>query len=98
MTDIKISNADLVVNQFFTAGSLKTHNHTIHQGLKNFRCESWGNLFSEASTLKKHIHGCKDRICDSCGKSFSYAHHLVGHIRTVHEGSIVEHHEVHDGH
>ena len=51
-------------------------------------CESCGKSFSEAGSLKKHIHtiheGHKGYKCESCGKSFSQAGDLKRHIHTIH--------------
>ena len=71
------------------SGDLKKHMHTIHEGHKDFKCESCGKSFSHAHTLKKHIHtiheGHKDYKCVPCGNSFSQAHHLKRHIFKIHE-------------
>ena len=49
-----------------------------------------GKSFSEAGSLKKHIHtvheGQKDYKCGFCDESFSQAGHLKRHIHTIHEG------------
>ena len=69
---------------------MKKHIHTIHEGKKDYKCESCGKLFSEAGTLKKHMHtvhdGHKDHKCDSCGKSFTKLQSLEKHLHIVHDG------------
>ena len=49
----------------------KTH-QTVHEGCKNFKCESCGKSFTQADFLSRHIEiihsGHKDFKCDSCGK------------------------------
>ena len=71
MKAIKISYANLV------AAYLKRHTHTVHEGHKDYKCESCGKSFSQTSALKNHIYtiheGHKDNKCESCGKSFSEA-------------------------
>ena len=69
---------------------MKKHIYTVHEGHKDYKCESCGKSFAEAGSLRKHIHriheGHKDHKCESCGKSFSQAGNLKIHIHTVHEG------------
>ena len=69
--------------------------HTIHEGQKDFKCESCSKSFSHAGDLKKHLRriheGYKDHKCESCGKSFPQEGNLKKHICTVHEkDSIVQ--------
>ena len=56
---------------------------------KNYKCKSCAKSFSQAGTLKMHIHTVhehhKDHKCKSCWKSFSQAGSLKKHIHTVHE-------------
>ena len=63
----------------------------IHEGPKEFICESCSKKFSRAQTLGRHIkrvhehERCTDNICDSCGKNFSSFHSLKHHVKKVHE-------------
>ena len=79
---IKNLSVNLAVNHFLK--------QAIHEGSKDYKCESCGKSFSGAPYLKKHIHtvheGYKDFKCESCGKSFSQSSNLKKHIRTNHEG------------
>ena len=53
---------------FTNAGHIKT----VHEGDKDFKCESCGKLFTQANSLRgytKTVHeGDKDFKCESCGK------------------------------
>ena len=40
---------------FSTAGNLKIHIHTVHEGHKDHKCESCDKSFSQAGSLKKHF-------------------------------------------
>ena len=79
--------------------SLKIHNHVIHEGHKDIKCEFCGNSLSEEGTLEKHIHRIhearkdhKYKYCDNffsegnkCGKCFTQNIGLKTHISAVHE-------------
>ena len=68
--------------------------------LKHYNCEYCHKSFTQASSLKNHIHtihdGHKDHKCESCSKSFSHPGNLKQHIRTIHKGhkdvNLVENH------
>ena len=79
--------------------SLKIHNHEIHEGHKDIKCEFCGNSLSEEGTLEKPIHRIhearkdhKYKYCDNffsdgnkCGKCFTQNIGLQTHITAVHE-------------
>ena len=68
-----------IINVNF-AGNLNKHIEAIHEGHKDYKCESCGKSLSGAGTLRKHIYtvheGHKDHKCESCSKSFSEASKL----------------------
>ena len=66
----KITNVTHVESQSFSeARKLNRHINAVHNGQKNYKCDSCGNSFSEAWVLKKHIKTVhnrqKDHKCDS---------------------------------
>ena len=67
----------------------KNHIHTVHEGHKDFNCETCGKSFTHESSLKKHIRivheGQKDYKCETCGKLFSEAGNLRQRMNKVHE-------------
>ena len=54
---------------------MKEHIKTIHEGIKDSRCEICGKLFSQAGAVKYHIkrvhEGVRDYQCDHCGQAFA---------------------------
>ena len=81
----KLANMTIVENHF-----LMLVIKNVHEGHKDFKCESCEKSFIQADSLRGHIkiihEGHKDFKCDSCGKLFSYAGNMRRHIKTVHEG------------
>ena len=64
----------------------KKHIHIVHEGHKDFKCESCGRSFSLLHHLKRHIlahENRKDFKCISCDKSFYEAGKLKQHNRIV---------------
>ena len=74
-----------------TSKNFECENKTIHEGQRNYNCNSCEKSFTQSGHLKRHIKGlhegqrnCK---CDSCGKSYTQSGHLKLHIKTLHEGT-----------
>ena len=67
----------------------KKHIHIVHDGQKDYKCESCDKPFSEEGDLKRHkytIHeGHKEYRCDICDRLFSQTQQLKNHIHTVHK-------------
>ena len=69
-------------------GYLKKHILILHEGHKDYKCQSCKKSFTESGGLKRHIHiiheGHKDHKCESCGKLFPEARNLKNHINRIH--------------
>ena len=70
----KQNHSNYELPKTFSSGrSLKIN---VHEGHKDYNCESCSKSFTRAGSLKKHIHtvhnGQKDHKCESCGKAFSH--------------------------
>ena len=69
MKATKITIVNLVANHILGAQYLKKHIHTVHEGNKDYKCESCGKSFTVACNLKKHIYtvheGRKDHKCET---------------------------------
>ena len=50
----KISNVNLVENHFTQADFLRRHK-IIHEGQKDFKCNSCGKLFTHVGYMRRHI-------------------------------------------
>ena len=80
--NIKDSNACFFCGKSFTTVAvLKRNIHTVHEGHKDYKCESCGKSFASKQSLKNHIHtihkGHNDYKCESCGKAFSQPGQLI---------------------
>ena len=67
---------------------LATHIRTVHQGIKDYKCEFCGNLFKSLDGMNKHIRtvheGHKDYKCEYCNESRTTGHSLRKHILRTH--------------
>ena len=66
--------------------------NSLHNGIKDHKCDSCEKAFSKAWMKKNHInivhYGIKDHKCDFCEKSFSQAGHMKNHINSVHKSQL----------
>ena len=73
----------------FSRKYINKHIRTVHEGQKDHKCKSCGELFTRPESLKRHIHniheGRKDYKCELCGRSFSQSGIMKVHMKT-HEG------------
>ena len=64
----KITNVNLVVNHFSCGKSLsseqnlKKHIYTVHEGHKDYKCESCCKSFPDGGKLKRHIKRVHERM------------------------------------
>ena len=65
----------ILAKSFSIKDTLKKHIHIVHEGHKDYKCESCRKSSSQAGYMKKHIHtvheGHKDYKCESCAKSYA---------------------------
>ena len=76
-------------DSYFRQEHLKLHTNIIHEGCKDYKCESCGKQFARTGDLNRHFQSVHDSNknykCESCDKSFSLAGTLKSHIQGVHE-------------
>ena len=94
----KLLICDYCQKSFSSAQYLKIHIHTVHEGHKDYKCESCGKSFTQLCTLKKHsAHGkecLKTRlkkhkkkikcIINNCPDSFDTISELREHKKDKH--------------
>ena len=75
---------------FTEKSSLKLHIYTVHEGHKDYACNTCGKSFAQKSGLKTHFRGVhatyKDYKCYACGEMFSKGIDFKRHRFDVHEG------------
>ena len=84
------SKCNIFGKSFSRSRDIKIHMKTVHEGQKNYNCDSCDKSFTLGSNLKRHfriVHeGQKDYKCVSCEKSFITRSHFKRHFQSVHEG------------
>ena len=66
---------------------MRVQNLKIHEGNKDYKCESGVKPFSDTGFLKKHvhiIHRGKIHKCNVCSKTFSVKRNLNMHLKRIH--------------
>ena len=60
----------------------------VHEGVKDYHCDSCDKSFFQKGQLQRHLHtshgGPGDHICETCGKSFFAKADMRKHIDSVH--------------
>ena len=77
--------------EFSSADAIKIHVNTIHEGMKNFKCEICTNAFATDFDLQKHhkrMHNESLTIheCPKCEYTSTEAGRVRKHVKMVHEG------------
>ena len=67
----------------------KIPSKTVHEGIKNFKCNQCGKKYFENKGLKNHIKRKHDNIrdekCNQCSKLFFSKEVLNRHIKNIHK-------------
>ena len=88
MKEKEITNVMLVENLSLNQ-EISRHTKTVHEGQRNYKCESCEKSYVQSGYLKKHIktihEGSKDHKCGFCERAFSLASNLKSHIKRIHE-------------
>ena len=70
---------------------MRDHIKSIHEGIKEYKCEYCGKEFDKKNNLKKHIIGVHEEstenynfVCDFCAKRFYSSSHLKRHVLQHH--------------
>ena len=68
---------------------MKRHLRTVHDGIKDHKCEHCGKEYIEKKSLRTHIKrehdNIRDEKCHQCGKLFFSKEVLNKHIKNIHK-------------
>ena len=63
-----------ICKAIFDKGGLKRHLKTVHEGVKDHKCEHCGKEYTEKKSLRTHIkrdhENVREEQCTQCGKLF----------------------------
>ena len=77
-----------ICKAIFGKTNLRKHLKTVHEGIKDFKCDHCGKEYTENKGLKVHIKrhhdNVRDEQCNQCGKQFFTKEVLKEHVRNIH--------------
>ena len=83
-----------ICKAIFDKTHLKRHLRTVHEGIRDYKCEHCGKEFTEKKGLvchTKRVHdNIRDEQCKHCGKCFFSKECLYRHIKNIHEKDLQE--------
>ena len=75
---------------FNSPKDLRSHVNAIHEGKRDFKCNSCGKCFGRVHTLNVHIQRSHGKaigkyVCSYCERRFHTNYHLNSHTTAIHE-------------
>ena len=75
---------------FKKRSSLEEHCKSVHEKIRNHKCDQCNKTFALKCNLNKHIknvhENVKDHKCDICNEIYKSKRNLRYHVETIHEG------------
>ena len=82
-----IKNFKITIVTKLSVNQSKLHINSVHEGVKNYKCDLCDKVYSRPTDIKRHIigvhEGQKNYKCDICGKAFKQSSHLKRHIKNL---------------
>ena len=79
---------DICDQEFNRPNEVKSHEESVHEGVKKFECNHCNKKYSAKKSLNRHlkeIGKIKNHNCEVCNKAFFHKKHLMSHIKFVPE-------------